>query len=143
MERGVTIRRARADEWEALYRIGLGVPEFKLGPHPFLSPEEFRDCIEDPKGLFLVGEHDGELAGFLVAGPEGPTLAFVYYLAVLPEFRRVGIASALLGECGAHFRERGVQRIGGFAFTNGTIVEFLHSHGFEEGSRYTWMERPL
>lgn len=58
--------------------------------------------------LFLVAEADGRVVG-AVMGMYSGNLAVVYHLAVLPEYQRRGIGSALLKEMERRLRERGAR----------------------------------
>ncbi|MCD6384089.1 MAG: GNAT family N-acetyltransferase [Thermoplasmata archaeon] len=58
--------------------------------------------------LFLVAEVDGEVVG-AVMGMFSGNFAVIYHLAVLPEFQRRGIGSALLKEMERRLKERGAR----------------------------------
>ena len=60
--------------------------------------------------VFPVAEADGRLIGTLIAGFDG-WRGNLYRLAVVPEFRRRGIARALVEQAERTFRERGVRRV--------------------------------
>jgi ribosomal protein S18 acetylase RimI-like enzyme len=62
----------------------------------------------DPEAL-LIAEEDGELAGTLIAGWDG-WRAHLYRLAVHPNHRRKGIATALLARAETRFAEFGAFR---------------------------------
>jgi ribosomal protein S18 acetylase RimI-like enzyme len=69
----------------------------------------------EPDGL-LVAEHDGEVIGTLIATWDGWRGHF-YRLAVLPEHRRLGIASSLVAEAERRLESRGARRV------NAIVVE--------------------
>ena len=56
--------------------------------------------------LLLIAEMEGQLAGAVIAGFDG-TRGWIYHLAVAPEFRRRGIATALVRAA-----EEGLGRLG-------------------------------
>ena len=59
---------------------------------------------------FPVAEADGRLIGTLIAGFDA-WRGNLYRLAVIPEFRRRGVARALVARVEQAFRERGVRRV--------------------------------
>ena len=63
----------------------------------------------DPEAL-LVAEEDGALVGSIVAGFDG-WRGCVYRLAVHPEHRRSGLATALVEEAERSLRARGAARV--------------------------------
>jgi ribosomal protein S18 acetylase RimI-like enzyme len=77
-------------------------------------PADTRETVEallrrDPAAVILA-EHDGELAGSVIAGWDG-WRAHLYRLAVRPAWRRRGVGTALLGAAEQRFRSLGAARI--------------------------------
>jgi ribosomal-protein-alanine N-acetyltransferase len=61
------------------------------------SEESLAESLANPCSRFFIAEADGETAGYLglqIFSGEG----YVTNIAVLPEYRRCGIAKALIGE---------------------------------------------
>lgn len=151
-----SVRTARQVDFDALYAMCLGTPEFQTSTDaPFMEPDEFRACIDNPCGVMLIAERDGTLLGFVYAawndlerGP-GSDVACLVYLTVRPELRRCGVARTLYGACVDEMRRRGVRRVYGWARDGGDdhdtrgIGAFLRCMGFARGQRYVWMERSL
>jgi len=60
------VRLVTIQDFEAIYTIGLDCPELQTNPtQPFMEPEELRWAIDNPNGIFLLGENDGEPVGFI------------------------------------------------------------------------------
>jgi len=62
------------------------------------------------KRALLIAEQDGRIVGALVAGWDG-WRGNMYRLAVLTEYRRRGIARALVDAGHEHLREQGARRV--------------------------------
>jgi ribosomal protein S18 acetylase RimI-like enzyme len=88
------IRRSFGGEW----------PDDAFQRH-MLSEESFR-----PERLFFAVTAAGRpvaAAGALQKLPHGDRTGYLHMMAVLPEFRRRGLGTALLGQCLTYFREQG------------------------------------
>jgi ribosomal protein S18 acetylase RimI-like enzyme len=103
----IVIRSARRDEVDLvleLWTAGQPVPS-ATDDH-----EGVRGLLHrDPTALF-VAEVDGRLVGTLIVGWDG-WRAGLYRLVVLPEVRRMGVATQLIQAGEARLRELGARRI--------------------------------
>ncbi|MFT5223211.1 MAG: ribosomal protein S18 acetylase RimI-like enzyme [Glaciecola sp.] len=66
-------------------------------------------------GLWFVAEHGGEIIGGILCkqgAPEDPSMGHVRDLAVIPAWRRRGVADALLQSAFTAFASRGLRRAG-------------------------------
>lgn len=104
---GPRIRPARDDDYEAILAVwaaaGLQVRgEGRDARAPFLEQlERFAD-------LYLVAEHEGSLVG-VVLGTHDGRKGWINRLAVIPEFRRRGVAAALVRDCEKAIRGHGIE----------------------------------
>jgi ribosomal protein S18 acetylase RimI-like enzyme len=80
--------------------------------------------IHRDRAAFFVAEEDGALVGTLIAGFDG-WRGHLYRMAVHPDFRRRGIARALVEEAEEHLHSIGCKRISAFVLT-----EEEHAVGF-------------
>ena len=107
MAGAVAIRRGRPEDvgqvlelWE---RAGAT-------PKPTDTPEGLSQLLASPQSILLLAEIDGRLAGTVIGGWDG-WRGNIYRLAVVPEYRRRGIASALMREVDAALAAMGARRI--------------------------------
>jgi ribosomal protein S18 acetylase RimI-like enzyme len=103
------------------------------GAPPSVSPSVeglTRLLAVDPRAL-LLAERDGALVGSLIAASDGWRGSF-YRLAVAPEHRRKGLATALLREGERRLRERGVARLTAIvADDDASAMAFWRAAGYE------------
>src|SRR6187549_2674835 len=112
------IRKALQEDGDALYALGLSCPELQTNPsQPFMTKDEFVWSIENPNGIFLLAEDDGEVAGFVYANmqdlerPMAERWACLVYLAVAAEKRSQGIATKLHDAVIEELRSLGVKQL--------------------------------
>jgi ribosomal protein S18 acetylase RimI-like enzyme len=75
----------------------------------------------------------GVTAGLIMLKELGEGIGYVYYVAVLPEFRRRQVGGRLLDDALAHFASRGVSSV--YATVeegNAASLSLFHSRGFLE-----------
>lgn len=137
----VNIRRAYRVELDRLFQIALSIPELQASnQRVFMDKGEFnRWLFEILNTVTLVAERRGRILGFLYATLE-ETSARIVFLAVLPEYRRRGIGTALHRELKAHIR-REVAFVGMYALVDSPVIPFLEKIGYIPGKQYIWMDR--
>lgn len=105
MADAAAIRPARPDEARQVLALWQ---EADTTPSPTDTPNDLTKLLGEPAALLLlVAEADGRLVGTVIGGWDG-WRGNIYRLAVLPAYRRRGIARALVGEA-----ERRLFRMGG------------------------------
>jgi len=84
----------------------------RAGASPTLTdtPEVLAQLLESTQSVLLLAEIDGGLAGTVIGGWDG-WRGNIYRLAVVPEYRRRGVASALMREVDAALAAMGARRI--------------------------------
>ncbi len=102
----IHFRPLKAKELEAMRRVwtASGLP-FK--PRGRDSPERLAKQLKDKPTLFIGAFSDGRLVGVSLCSDDGRK-GWINRLAVLPEFSRRGIASALIAKSEKALRGRGV-----------------------------------
>jgi ribosomal protein S18 acetylase RimI-like enzyme len=93
------------------------------------------------RDLFLVAEVDGAVVGTVMGGYDGHR-GWVYAVAVLPEYRRRGIATALIRRLEADLAERGCVKINlQVRSSNPGVVSFYEGLGFRVEERISMGKR--
>ena len=148
----MNIRPARLEEFEGLYEMGRNTPELRVSAtEQFMDKDDFRQRIENPSHIFLVAEQEERVIGFICAStkdedrPLQNRYACLVYIAILPEFRRQGVAQRLYTECERQLKERNITHFYGWANIEGKgeIIQFLEKQGFAQGHKYLWMDKKL
>lgn len=99
---GVTVRKARPSEWESVAYNSAKMIEHELDYDPRSFAVEFNSNVRMmiDRGLWWVGEADGELCFFCNAGPRSPQTLQLQGIWTPPKLRARGLASAaLFGVC--------------------------------------------
>ena len=146
------IRIASLEDFVELYQIGKSTPELKVSAtEDFMSEEEFKLAIQNPKGLFLISKNNERVNGFLYATTNDmeksleQKWACIVYIAVLPEFQKLGYGKSLYNECEKQLKKRGITNI--YCWANGEddgkVVEFMKKQGLKKGHQCIWMDKKL
>lgn len=107
MAGAVAIRRGRPED------IGPVLELWKRAdatPKPTDTPEGLGQLLSGPQAVLLIAEADGRVVGTVIGGWDG-WRGNIYRLAVLPEYRRRGVARALVREVDAALAGLGAKRI--------------------------------
>lgn len=95
------------------------------------QPEEIAKKLERDPDLFLVAEADGRIAGSVLGGFDGRR-GMMYHLAVAPDYRQRGIASALMAELERRLRAKGCIRYYLLVTTdNHPAIRFYEDRGWQ------------
>ncbi len=97
-------------------------------------------CAAD-RNLFFVAELDGDIAGTVMGGYDGHR-GWVYSLAVKPEWRCRGIATALIQTVENELAERGCLKVNlQIRSTNKDVIEFYKKLGYKREERVSMGKR--
>jgi ribosomal protein S18 acetylase RimI-like enzyme len=133
------------ETWVSIYnRARAGEPEFvpftvdqleRIRRSPWFKPDT-RFIAE------LAGAPVGTVNAYL-GDDKQMRVGDVTGLKVVPEARRRGVGSALLGRALASLRERGATGVEGGSWDHEAAgISFLRKHGFAPSHTYSWMDRP-
>ena len=107
MADAAAIRPARPDEAQQILEVWL---EAEATPSSTDTRGEVTKLLGEPAAVLLVAEADGRLVGTVIGGWDG-WRGSIYRLAVLPAYRRRGIARALVCEAERRLDWMGGRRI--------------------------------
>ena len=103
----VVIRPCRPDEGPALLDLWHHAD---ASPSPTDTPEQVDQVIQDPAASVLVAVDNDLLVGSIIGGWDG-WRGNIYRLAVLPSYRRRGVARALVAAAEERLAARGALRV--------------------------------
>lgn len=103
----VVIRPCHPDEGPALLDLWHHAD---ASPSPTDTPEQVDQVIQDPAASVLVAVDNDLLVGSIIGGWDG-WRGNLYRLAVLPSYRRRGIARALVAAAEERLAARGALRV--------------------------------
>ena len=107
MAGAAAIRPARPDEAQQILALWR---EADATPSPTDTRDEVTKLLGEAAAVLLVAESDSRLVGTVIGGWDG-WRGNIYRLAVLPAYRRRGIARALVGEAERRLHGIGARRI--------------------------------
>lgn len=107
MDAAITITPGTVEDCAAVLDVWRGA-EATVSPTD--SVEALVRLVREPAAVLLLARHGARVVGTVIAGWDG-WRGNIYRLAVLPGYRRRGIARELVRHAEAALRERGATRI--------------------------------
>jgi ribosomal protein S18 acetylase RimI-like enzyme len=99
------IRVMTLDDYDAVIDLMRSTPGISLRDAD--SRESTARYLQRNPGMSFVAEVDGTLCGCVMCGHDGRR-GYLQHLLVLPEFRRQGIANALVERCLSSLEQHGI-----------------------------------
>ena len=132
MIKGCSIRECREEEAEALLSLWQ---QAEATVSVTDTIEDVRRALGHSSAMVLVAEGRGGLVGSVIGSFDG-WRGNIYRLAVLPEYRRQGVARALVEEVEARFAEQGAKRITALVeWEHPWATGFWDSVGYKQDAR--------
>jgi ribosomal protein S18 acetylase RimI-like enzyme len=97
--------------WRASEGVGLTASDSREAVHSFLA--------RNP-GLSFVAWHDGRIIGAVLCGHDGRR-GYLYHLAVACEYRKQGLARAIVDTCLSRLETSGIQKATIFVYGHNDI----------------------
>ena len=125
---GFELREYRPGDLLAMFRLDQVCFEARFR----FSLHAMRDFAEAPGAVSVAAVADGAMVGFAIAEVEGD-VAYLVTIDVDPEWRRGGLAKAMMGWIVARAWDRGGRRVELHVFSeNETAIRFYERLGFAE-----------
>lgn len=123
------IRKLTIADYQEVYRLWLSCKGMGLNNLDDSEEGIARFLNRNPDSCF-VADVDGRIAGVIISGHDGRR-GYIYHTAVHPEYRRRGIASALVEAALDALQECGIHKVALVVFgRNGDGNAFWESVGF-------------
>ncbi len=108
---------------------------FQASPDPYL-PLEKGEVEKIPEEGFFVAEVDGRLVGFIIAfATGGGRVGVIGVIGVDPDYRRMGVATALAVKAAEYLIERGVEKVVTEVYVdNISSYNLIKSFGFKDAA---------
>jgi ribosomal protein S18 acetylase RimI-like enzyme len=138
----MTIRPMTLADYDAVYALWMSCRN--MG---FNNLDDSREGIarllrRNPTTSFVAVEDD-RLAGVILAGQDGRR-GYIYHMAVAEDFRRRGVATALLDRCLEALRAEGINKVALLVFRyNDAGNAFWEKQGFTERKDVAYRNREL
>lgn len=136
------IRVMKKRDWKKCFEFWQNIPGMGLNSIDDTKEGIVRFLHRNPKTCF-VAETDGTFAGTIIAGHDGRR-GYIYHTAVLPQFRRRGIATALLQAATDALKKQGIAKVALLIFSdNESGNAFWEKHGFTKRTDITYRNKVI
>jgi len=124
-----TLRVMTLADYDAVLQMMRDTPGISLRDAD--SRESTERYLQRNPGLSFVAEADAMVCGCIMAGHDGRR-GYLQHLLVLPEYRRQGIANALVERCVSSLEAQGIHKAHLDVFkTNVTAAQYWQSQGWK------------
>lgn len=138
----MTIRRMHITDYDQLYALWLSCKGMGLNDVDDSREGIARYLRRNPDTCF-VAEEDGRIAGAIMAGHDGRR-GYIHHTAVSPDYRRRGIASALVDAAVQALAREGIAKVALVAFLrNESGNAFWEKQGFTLREDLSYRNRAL
>lgn len=125
------IRPMTTDDYEALFSMWASTPNMGLRTLDDSREGISRFLKRNPNTSFVACE-DGRLIGAILCGHDGRR-GYIYHTTVLPQYRKQGVASALIEKAEESLQKEGVTRVClNVMETNASGKAFWQNRGWEK-----------
>lgn len=136
------IRKIKKSDWKKILALWQNIPGMGLN-----NIDDSKDGIisflkRNPKTCFIA-EENGTAAGTIITGHDGRR-GYIYHTAVLPEFRRRGIATELLARSVDALKKQGIAKAALVVFSDNEAGNaFWEKQGFTKRSDLVYRNKVI
>ena len=136
------IRKIKKSDWKKILALWQNIPGMGLNNIDDSKDGIIRFLKRNPKTCFIA-EENGTAAGTIIAGHDGRR-GYIYHTAVLPEFRRRGIATELLARSLDALKKQGIAKAALVVFSdNEAGNNFWEKQGFTKRSNLVYRNKVI
>lgn len=136
------IRKIKKSDWKKILALWQNVPGMGLNNIDDSKDGIIRFLKRNPKTCFIA-EENGTAAGTIIAGHDGRR-GYIYHTAVLPEFRRRGIATELLARSVDALKKQGIAKAALVVFSDNEAGNaFWEKQGFTKRSDLVYRNKVI
>lgn len=140
------IRKLESADIDQVYELGNLKDEFTTENGSFWSKEQLESWGKSESDIMLVAESEGKIVGFSLYAQHIPTKKVTWEnMYVLPEYRKLGIGSALIENSLEKLKELGCKYV--MCCINSTdqnqFAEYLKKFGFKIYGNVLWVDKKL
>ncbi len=128
----ISIRVVTAEDYDSIFELWNSTEQSRRALNPVDDSREgiTRYLKRNPDTCFLAYTEDGKTVGVILTGHDGRR-AIIHHLCVHPDFRRMGIASALVKKAEEALQKEGISKIFGLVFKdNEAANSFWETEGY-------------
>ena len=138
----MTIRTMSIADYDAVYALWMSCKNMGFNNLDD-SREGIARLLRRNPGTSFVALEDDRLAGVILSGQDGRR-GYIYHMAVAEDFRRRGVATALLDRCLEALRAEGINKVALLVFRyNDAGNAFWEKQGFTERTDVAYRNREL
>jgi len=138
----MTIRPMTPADYDAVYALWMSCKNMGFNDLDDSREGIARLLRRNPATSFVALEDD-RLAGVILSGQDGRR-GYIYHMAVAEDFRRRGVATALLDRCLAALKAEGINKVALLVFRyNDAGNAFWEKQGFTERTDVAYRNREL
>lgn len=136
------IRKIKKGDWKKILALWQNIPGMGLNNIDDSKDGIIRFLKRNPKTCFIA-EENGIAAGTIFAGHDGRR-GYIYHTAVLPEFRRRGIATELLARSVDALKKQGIAKAALVVFSDNEAGNvFWEKQGFTKRSNLVYRNKVI
>lgn len=136
------IRKIKKSDWKKILALWQNIPGMGLNNIDDSKDGIIRFLKRNPKTCFIA-EENGTAAGTIIAGHDGRR-GYIYHTAVLPEFRRRGIATKLLARSVDALKKQGIAKAALVVFSDNEAGNaFWENQGFTKRSNLVYRNKVI
>lgn len=136
------IRKIKKSDWKKILALWQNLPGMGLNNIDDSKDGIIRFLKRNPKTCFIA-EENGTAAGTIIAGHDGRR-GYIYHTAVLPEFRRRGIATELLARSVDALKKQGIAKAALVVFSDNEAGNaFWEKQGFTKRSNLVYRNKVI